>query len=145
MPRIYGLIPTTEDLPFAQAHYYVGGPGNVANMSSAVCTFGTFQMPWDGNLFGTFTMIYAWNGPHQHVRCALSSSTPGPNAYNGFDLMSINSTGTMRGQAPMHGIWQNLVKNQVITITALCQVGNGGPTVVFESGAGNVRAVRVGL
>ena len=144
MPRIFGLVPTPEALPFAVGWFHVGGP-TVPNNNSATCTLGTYTMPFDGELHANFTTVYSWSG-HQQGVVSLYSSTPQPGAFSWFTHIGLNDTGgTVRGQLPVHGCWSGLVKNQVVTVAMLFQAGGGGSNVAFEVASGYVRAVRVGL
>jgi len=141
MAKAAGLLLSDEELPFTMQHYYTGGPGNVPNYSDVYYTIGTFQMPWDGQLFATFTAVYSWTGGHQHVQAALLGCTPGVSDYSIFNAISTKAGGT-RGSIPMQAVWSSLAKNQVVTIVARCGTGNGGIVVNFENIAGSVRATR---
>jgi len=101
-------------------------------------------MPFDGELFAHYTVVYSWSGAHQQVWCAFYGSSPGPSAATQFNAIQLKA-GSLRGQIPVHGYWANLVKNQVVSLNLLCGVGGGGVNVNFEVASGTVRASRVGL
>jgi hypothetical protein len=143
MPRVFGLIPTTDDLPFAQQAYHLGGPSIGNNAGWVGASIGTYQMPWDGELFAHLTTVYSFTG-HQQVTQYLSGS-PGPAMNAQFTHVAIIGSGYLRGQMPLYGWWTNLLKNQVVTLTLMMYVGGGGSNVSCEVITGTVRAVRVGL
>jgi hypothetical protein len=144
MPRIFGQIPTTDELPFQQLALAVGG-GNIPNGGSAVYTVGTYTMPWDGELFASFTSTFYFAG-YQQVSPHLGSSIPVPNSYPTMNHIGFKNPGNpFRSQLPLMAWWVNLTRGQIITIKAGVNVGGGGNAVQFEGVWGTVRAVRVGL
>jgi hypothetical protein len=139
--RLFGLIPTTDVLPFAQQAYYLGGPSLPNNSGWVGYTIGTFQMPWDGELYAHLTTVYSFTG-HQQVAQYLSGS-PGPAMNATYNHIAIIGSGSLRGQMPLYGRWTNLIRNQVVTLTLMILSGGGGSAVACEVISGTARAVRV--
>jgi hypothetical protein len=144
VPRIFGQVPTIDPLPFHQWYMYATG-GSIANGGNAVYTLGTYTMPYDGELFASFTCTYSYLG-YQQVSPDLGSSTPLPNSYPTMNHIAVKSTGNpLRGQLPVMAWWTGLTKGQIITIKARVNVGGGGPAVTFGGIWGSLRSVRLGL
>jgi hypothetical protein len=140
--RTFGAIDSTDELPFYEQFYYVGA-GTVANNSSTNYAIGTVVMPWDGELYANFTVVYSWTG-YQQIATHLSNSSP-TSSSTSF-MTQVGGSGTLtRGQLPIYATWQGLLKGQVVSLVALCLAGGGGPSVAFEGIAGTVRATRGGL
>lgn len=143
MPRIFGLIPSNEELPFQQQFFGVAG-GNIPNNGSATYAVGTYTMPWAGDLFASLTSTYYFAG-FQAVYPDLTPSIPTPNSAPTMYHTAFKNPGNpLRGQLPLMAWWTNLTKGQVITINARVTIGGGGPAVQYEGVWGTVRAVRVG-
>ena len=141
MPRIFGLIPSDEPMPFSQQFSNIGG-GTVGNNATGTFNVGTFTMPFAGELFADLTVVYSWSG-FQHVMVGIQLSTPAPTGWSQFQHLALQSS-TLRSQLPMYATWSNLAKGQIVTLVLWGWVGGGGPSVAFEAISGTVRATRLG-
>lgn len=146
MPRIFGLVPSDSDLPYAEQCYVVSLLTSVPNNSNVTLTLGTYTMPFPGDLFATFTVDYTFPAnTYQQASPRLDASTPTPNSAPTLNHIGGSGAEIMRGALPMYAYWSSLAQGTIVTIKMVFFSGGGGTAVGIDRAAGSVRAVRLGL